>query len=258
MAHAFDKPLPGETLKQYLTRHHCGLNDPLNEGMSADELAALAGGQPEGQGIIDPPCDDSNPSLLDSLIHAAIDGNAQAQNQLGDLYREGEVVTQDLAEALRWYQLAADQGDPHGQNNLGSMYLNGLGVEPDFAEAVKWYRLAAEQGEPMAQYNLGVRYREGEGVALDLAEAAKWLKRAAEAGNAYAQNDFGVMLRSGNGVPQDTVAAAQWFLRAAEQGDVVALGNLSDMTEELQTLARNGSCKQLLESVKRILRQWQS
>lgn len=254
MAHAFDKPLPGETLKQYLTRHHCGLNDPLNEGMSADEFDALAGGQTAG----DPPCDDSNSSLLDSLIHAANDGNAQAQNQLGDLYREGEVVTQDPAEALRWYRLAADQGDPHGQNNLGSMYLNGLGVEQNLAKAVKWYRLAAEQGEPTAQYNLGVRYREGEGVALDLGKAAKWLKLAAEAGDPYAQNDYGVMVRFGNGMPQDIAAAAQWFLRAAEQGDVVALGNLTDMADELQTLARNGSNKQLLESVKRILRKWQS
>lgn len=42
MAHQFDKPLPGETLLQYLVRHHCGLDDPLNEGLSAEEFDALA------------------------------------------------------------------------------------------------------------------------------------------------------------------------------------------------------------------------
>ena len=34
------------------------------------------------------------------------------------------------------------------------MYQNGLGVTQDDAEAVKWYRLAAEQGNTYAQNNL--------------------------------------------------------------------------------------------------------
>lgn len=256
MAIEFDKKLQGETLSQFLTRHHCGLDDPLNEGMSADEFDAAADVQNDELGVIIAPLSgDIDSSLLDSLIQAALAGSADAQNRLGDLCREGANSTQDLVKALRWYRRAADGGDPHGQNNVGSMYLNGLGVASNPEEAVKWYRLAAEQGLSIAQYNLGVRYREGEGVALDLLEAAKWLKLAAEAGYAYAQNDWGVMLRFGNGVPKDTMGAAYWFIEAAKQGDVCALGNLSDMEGELQTLAKDGSNKQLLEKVKRTL--WQ-
>lgn len=260
MSYVFDKPLPGESLVQFLTRHHCGVNDPENPGMSAEEFDAAADNTQDNEFgvIITPPSEDYDPAQLDSLIQAAIDGNPKAQNQLGDIYREGAASTIDLEKALILYRSAAEGGDPHGQNNVGSMYLNGLGVASNPEEAVKYYRLAAEQGLPTAQYNLGVRYREGEGVALDLLEAAKWLKLAADAGDAYAQNDYGVMLRFGNGLPQDTVAAAKWFLKAAEQGDVVALGNLSDMEEELQTLAKDGSNKQLLEDIKRILHKWQS
>jgi hypothetical protein len=259
MPYAFDKPQPGETPLQYLQRHHCGLNDPLNEGMTADEFDAAADLQNDELGVITaPPSEDNESALLDSLIQAAIDGNPEAQNRLGDVYREGAASTLDLVKALHWYRRAADVGDPNGQNNVGSMHLNGLGTDPNPEEAVAWYRLAAEQGLPTAQYNLGVRYREGEGVPLDLLEAAKWLKLAADAGDAYAQNDWGVMLRFGNGVPQDIAAAARWFLKAAKQGDVVSLGNLSDMAGELESLAKTGSNKQLLAGVRRILRKWQA
>ena len=38
---------------------------------------------------------------------------------LGHCYRSGNGVTQDLAEAVRWYQKAADQGDADAQFALG-------------------------------------------------------------------------------------------------------------------------------------------
>jgi uncharacterized protein len=64
------------------------------------------------------------------------------------------------------------------------MYKNGNGVVQDYAEAVKWYRLAAEQGYADAQYNLGLMYDYGNGVVQDYAEAVKWYRLAAEQGNA--------------------------------------------------------------------------
>lgn len=38
------------------------------------------------------------------------------------------------------------------------MYDEGQGVTQDYAEGMKWYRKAAEQGFAKAQYNLGVMY----------------------------------------------------------------------------------------------------
>jgi len=34
------------------------------------------------------------------------------------------------------------------------MHLEGMGVTEDYAEAIKWWKLAAEQGDEEAQYNL--------------------------------------------------------------------------------------------------------
>ena len=55
-----------------------------------------------------------------------------------------------IAEALEWYQAAADQGYAIAQSNMGNIYFNGWGVPQNYEEAVKWYRLAAEQGDPDA------------------------------------------------------------------------------------------------------------
>src|SRR6185295_15422053 len=73
-------------------------------------------------------------------------GNTQAQVQLGQMYREGQGVPQDNAEALNWYRKAADQGSDEAQYNLGAMYRDGQGVAKNDAEALRWYRKAAEHG----------------------------------------------------------------------------------------------------------------
>ena len=41
-------------------------------------------------------------------------------------------------------KLKAEQGDADAQFNLGVMYRKGEGVPENSAEAVNWYRLAAE------------------------------------------------------------------------------------------------------------------
>jgi TPR repeat protein len=44
------------------------------------------------------------------------------------------------------------------------MYRDGDGVPEDDAEAARWYRLAADQGHAPAQFNLGLMHATGEGV----------------------------------------------------------------------------------------------
>jgi TPR repeat protein len=50
---------------------------------------------------------------------------AAAQCNLGTLHQFGWAVTQDYAEAVRWYRRAAHQGFAPAQHNLGAMYHNG-------------------------------------------------------------------------------------------------------------------------------------
>jgi hypothetical protein len=135
------------------------------------------------------------------------------------MYADGEGVTKDAAEAVKWYRKAAEQGDAGAQVFLASRYRYGDGVAKDSAEAAKWYRKAAEQGLDWAQLNLARMYYTGEGVAKDSAEAAKWYMKAAEQGDVESQRVLGQMYDSGEGVTKDPAEAVKWYAEAGEQGD---------------------------------------
>ena len=79
-------------------------------------------------------------------------------------FQLGFTETQDIGQLRK----AAMQGDVDAQFDLGYMYANGEGVPEDDQEAVRWYRKAAKQGDASAQYNLGVMYGKGEGVPEDV------------------------------------------------------------------------------------------
>ena len=64
-------------------------------------------------------------------MQAADQGHAESQTELGNMYRDGQGVAQDHAEAVRWYRKAVDQGNAAGQSKLGFMYYNGHGVAQD-------------------------------------------------------------------------------------------------------------------------------
>ena len=149
----------------------------------------------------------------------AEEGDVSAQTLLGHMYRVGDGVPQDDAEAARWFRRAAERGDASAQYNLGDMYFDGEGVPRDHAKAAEWYRRAAEQSHASAQFGLGVLLEYGSGVPSDVDEAVKWYHRAAERGNYDAQNKLGRMYSTGGGVPQNLAEAAKWYSRAAGQGN---------------------------------------
>jgi TPR repeat protein len=138
---------------------------PALGAQSADELARTAA--------------KGNKAALQQLRALADKGDAEAQFNLGAMYRNGEGVTRDYAAAVAWFRKAADQGLASAQYRLGLMYGMGLGVPPDSAQALAWYRKAAEQGYAAAQVNLGVIYGMGLGVREDFVTAYMWFNLAA-------------------------------------------------------------------------------
>jgi TPR repeat protein len=119
-------------------------------------------------------------------------GNAEAQNDLALLYLDGKGVPQNMAEAVRYFQLAAAAGSALGQNNLGGLYRDGRGVARDFAKAARWFAASASQGNAAGMYNLGLMYELGQGVKADPLQASMWYALAADSGdvpNAGAHRD---------------------------------------------------------------------
>lgn len=98
-----------------------------------------------GQAIADSLSDASKRFKLASLL--AERGDAKAQLCLGMAYQEGEGVSQDYKEALKWYRLSAEQGDATAQYNLGFMYVFGQGVPQDYVLSHMWYNIAASNAD---------------------------------------------------------------------------------------------------------------
>ncbi|CKL27532.1 sel1 repeat protein [Neisseria meningitidis] len=94
-----------------------------------------------------------------------------------------QAVWADDVSDFRENLQAAEQGDADAQNNLGAMYAEGQGVRQDDTEAVRWFRQGADQGLAQAQFNLGAMYYKGHGVRQDRALAQEWLGKACQNGN---------------------------------------------------------------------------
>ncbi len=82
-----------------------------------------------------------------------VDVIAWSQMAQGVDFELGRGVTQDHAEAARWYRRAAERGHAPAQNSVARLYETGMGVPRDEVEALMWYSLAAESGHAVAAIN---------------------------------------------------------------------------------------------------------
>ena len=97
----------------------------------------------------------------------------------------------------------AKKGFAQAQYNLGVMYFNGKGVIKDYSNAIKWWNLAADQGNDKAQYILGVMYEEGKGVKKNLKTAKTWFQLASNQGLAKAKEKLTTLLDKTKGHLQE-------------------------------------------------------
>ncbi|AMO99498.1 sel1 repeat family protein [Collimonas arenae] len=81
---------------------------------------------------------------------AADGGDGGANFVLGSMYEQGIEVDKDLTKAALWYSKGAELGFFMCQYNLSLLYTSGFGVPQDLVEAYKWAELAANSGPPDA------------------------------------------------------------------------------------------------------------
>ena len=170
---------------------------------------------------------------LENLRARATQGDAEAQNALGNAYTNGQLgLPPDFAEALKWYRLAGDKKFAAAQFNLGLVSELGRGCVKDEAQTFKYYLLAAEQGYAPAQFNVGNMYSAGRGVGQDFFEANLWFKQAADNGLVEAQFNLALAHESGRGLKKDEAQAARWYQLAADHGYAPAQYNLGLLLED--------------------------
>ncbi len=129
-------------------------------------------------------------AAIDELTQAATLGHPPAQLQLGELYKLGQGVTQDPAQARAWYERAATGGNVLAMHRAGVMAARGQGGPADPAAAVAWFEQASRLGLVDSQYNLGAIFHPGGDAAnaayQDAGQAYFWYSLAARNGDEQA------------------------------------------------------------------------
>ena len=88
------------------------------------------------------------------LKMSAEQGYVKDQYELAKLYLTritwGPVEDDDKEKAMYWFNKSAEQGDVDAQFELAGIYNSWKVGEPNLAEALKWYKMAADQGHKKA------------------------------------------------------------------------------------------------------------
>ncbi|GAA6171999.1 hypothetical protein NBRC116592_16690 [Colwellia sp. KU-HH00111] len=187
------------------------------------------------------------------LEEAALSGDVDAMNSLGDRYVNGNGVKQDYHLAIGWYKKAAVRNYPKAIHNIGLLYKKGQGVEKSdliagkyfersaklgfarsqfilsqnyfnakkFIDGMKWLKLSAKHGYLEAQFALYEAFEKGLwGVNKNRGTALKWLNRLATNGHAEAMSILGDWYELGDGVSKDLHKAHDLYLTSAKLGNV--------------------------------------
>lgn len=133
----------------------------------------------------------------------------------------------DYKTAVDRWRSAAINGNPDAQFNLGQAYKMGRGVPADLKQAEGWYRRAALQGHEEAEANYGLALFENG----KRGEAVEWLERGVARGNPRTQYVLGVMLFNGDAVSKDWVRAYALMVRASSTGLEAATRTLAQMDQ---------------------------
>lgn len=128
----------------------------------------------------------------------------------------------NLEEARRYYELAAELGHPKAQFFLGNMYEFGEGVQQDWRIARDWYQRAANNGERNSQMNLARILETGRAGVIDIEQSAVWYLEAAKQGDAQAATNLALIHLRSELSASDTNLAVQLLEFSAAKLDGLA------------------------------------
>jgi uncharacterized protein len=135
----------------------------------------------------------------------------------------------DYAGAVAIWRPLADKGDVDAAFNVGQAYRIGRGVQQDLATAQGWFERAARKGHVDAQATLGIMLFQGGNQTGGL----RWLKQAALKGEPKAMLVYGTAMFNGDGIPRDPLLGYLFVTHAAETGLEPAKRTLQRLDEIL-------------------------
>ena len=158
-----------------------------------------------------------------------------AYRSLGFSFYDGDYISEDYKEALRWFSKAADeiQFDAYkGQSFLvmGIIYQGNGNVPPNELKEYEYFKSSAELGCPWGEEKFAQLLMSSEKYRNEK-EGMFWVEKAAKDGMAFSQFMWGLFLY------QDgrKIEGVEFIRKAAQQGEYMAI----QFMDEFQDLQNN-------------------
>lgn len=165
----------------------------------------------------------------EQLRAQALQGDADALNDLGWLWLNGSRLEPEPLLAKRLFKIAAVLGSSEALFNLAEQAFYGKGVMTNPALAIEYYEQAFESGIPCAAKSLGGLYERGDdGVPIDHAKAIDWYKRGADEQDTMACFLHGRLALDESSSEYNPAVGLYWLQWAAMSGEVFASEHLAD------------------------------
>ena len=225
------------------------------------------------------------PHAVTILKNAWKKGSGRAATEIGKLYMYCmDENTENIKNAIKWYQRGAQLGDNRGCFQMGMIYLWGdygipksatiaydyfirskdlsdslsvlltsVGCNIATPEEMKQLLSEAEYratlGDIDLQETMGKIYALGLGVKADVNQASKWYLKAIENGNSYAEYQYGMKFALGSdGFEYNPQKAYTYLSHSAKLGQVNAMKELADLLEreEISEITKEEKDKQVV------------
>ena len=136
---------------------------------------------------------------------AAQNGEPNGYFLLGFFYYQGEGVTQNFTEAIKWFKKAANNGLSNSYGFLGACYI----TQKNYVEAINWFKKAINNGD-CCYADLGACYLQ----LGKFTEAIPWLKKGID----DKKPEYYVSLGQCYYFLQNYTEAIPWLKKAADKG----------------------------------------
>ncbi len=165
------------------------------------------------------------------LRAAALNGNAPAQSELGELYAKGEIIRKDKQMAANWMIQAHMQGEKRADNTLMNLYFK-EGYREDFQYVVEALRFRGKNGDTESLNLLALMYLRASGVERSVEEAASLYRLAGLMGDTNALQTVAQMYTNGtDGLRKQPDIGRQLYFNLVERGDKSAQYYLGSIYE---------------------------
>jgi TPR repeat protein len=159
----------------------------------------------------------------DIFIYLAQQGDAEAYNVLGMMYKYGIGFTQNDRQAYSMFAIAAELGFAKSLYNIGLMYKFGHFVEQNLDSMQVYFHKAKNAGYDYTDYVDGYTAYKGQGTEQDYSEAFSYFVSGAAKNNPESMYMSGLCYLYGRGVAQNIAQGKYWIEQAAIHGAKFAL-----------------------------------